>query len=105
MPMLKPIETCRPEIAELCRQFHVHHLHVFGSAARATDFDPERSDVDILVEYRSSYGSPNIDEYLALRDALEGLLGRKVDLVMADAVENPFIRAAIERSRLTLYAA
>jgi predicted nucleotidyltransferase len=38
-----------------------------------------------------------------LPEALTELLGRPVDLVMAGAVENPFVRAGIERSRQMLY--
>lgn len=49
--MLKLIEARRTEIADLCRRFHVRRLEVFGSAARGTDFDPARSDVDLLVTY------------------------------------------------------
>lgn len=37
-------------IAELCRRYHVQRLEVFGSAARGTDFVPESSDTDFLVE-------------------------------------------------------
>jgi uncharacterized protein len=47
--MLPFIEAQRSAIAELCRRFHVRRLDVFGSAARGTDFDPSRSDVDLLV--------------------------------------------------------
>jgi predicted nucleotidyltransferase len=103
--MLPLIETHRSEIAALCRRFHVRRLDVFGSAARGTDFDPARSDVDMLVAYEAVHASPTFAEFLALRDALSGLLGRPVDLVMADGVENPFVRADIERYRQPLYAA
>ena len=48
--MLPLIHARREEVAELCRRFHVRRLEVFGSAARG-DFDPERSDVDFLVEF------------------------------------------------------
>ena len=41
----------REELAELCRQYDVARLEVFGSAARGTDFDPETSDADFLVEF------------------------------------------------------
>ena len=102
--MLPLIEALRAEIADLCRRFRVHRLDVFGSAARGTDFDPARSDVDLLVSYEPGHAT-DIGDYLALRDALAGLLGRPVDLVMENAVENPFIRAGIERSRQKLYAA
>ena len=103
--MLDLIEAHRDQIAELCRRFGVQRLDVFGSAARVTDFDPERSDVDLLVFYRPDLPRPGLTEYFALRDALMELLGRPVDLVMAGAVENPFVRAGIERSRRMLYAA
>lgn len=101
--MLYLIETHRTDIAELCRRFHVSRLDVFGSAARGFDFDPDRSDVDLVVTYRSGH-HPGIAEYQDLRDALADLLGRPVDLVMEAAVENPFIRAGIERSRQAIYA-
>ena len=100
--MLPLIEAHRAEIAELCRRFHVRRLEVFGSAARGTDFDPARSDVDLLVSYLSDH-HPDIGAYLDLQDALADLLGRKVDLVMEGAVKNPYVRAGIERSRQPLY--
>jgi hypothetical protein len=52
--MLQLIETRRADIAELCRRFHVDRLDVFGSAARGADYDPTRSDVDLLVTYTSA---------------------------------------------------
>jgi predicted nucleotidyltransferase len=73
------------------------------SAARGSDFDPDRSDVDPVVTYRSGH-LPSIAAYQDFKDALADLLGRPVDLVMATAVENPFIRAAIEHSRQAIYA-
>ncbi len=79
-------------------------LDVFSSAARGSDFDAARSDVDLLVTYLPGY-APDIATYQDLRDALADLLERPVDLVMEGAVENPFIRAGIERSRQPIYAA
>jgi len=102
--MLPLIEAHRCEIAELCRRYQVQRLDVFGSAARGTDFDPARSDVDLLVRYLPER-EPDFGAYLELRDALADRLGRPVDLVMDTAVENPFIRAGIERSRQPVYAA
>ena len=102
--MLRLIEARRLDIAELCQRFHVHRLDVFGSAARVSDVDPSRSDIDLLVSYVPGY-HPGIAEYQDLRDALTVLLERPVDLVVDGAVENPFIRAGIERLRELLYAA
>ena len=103
--MDNPIKANQPEIAALCRRFHVRRLDLFGSAARGGDFDPERSDVDVLIEYQSGHAPPSLSEFLALREALAALFGRPVDLIMASAVRNPFVRAGIERSRETLYGA
>ncbi len=47
--MIALIEDNREAIAELCRQFGVRRLAVFGSAAKGT-FDPATSDVDFLVD-------------------------------------------------------
>ena len=52
--MLQLIEMRRRDIAELCGRFHVNRLAVFGSATRGADFDPVRSDVDLLVTYEPS---------------------------------------------------
>jgi uncharacterized protein len=102
--MLQLIEMRRGEIAELCGRFHVNSLDVFGSAARGSDFDPAKSDVDLLVTYLPGH-PPGMAAYQDLRDALEALLGRQVDLVMEAAIENPFIRAGIHRCRQAIYAA
>jgi predicted nucleotidyltransferase len=100
--MLPLIAQHRAEIAELCRRFHVERMDVFGSAARVTDFDPARSDIDLLVTFLPGQ-VPDIADYFALEDALAALLGRTVDLVSDTTVENPYVRAGIERSRQPLY--
>jgi predicted nucleotidyltransferase len=43
--------------------------------------------------------------YFDFKEKLEALLGRPVDLVMPGAVENPYLRAGIERSRESVFAA
>jgi hypothetical protein len=45
------------------------------------------------------------DAYFRLLSDLEALFERPVDLVMASAVKNPFVRETIERSRIPLHAA
>jgi predicted nucleotidyltransferase len=60
------------------------------------------SDLDFLVEFDSG---ASLEGYLGLRDDLEALFGRSVDLVMPTAIRNPYIRAAIERDRQLVYAA
>jgi len=98
------VETRRQELAALCRRFRVRRLDLFGSAAGA-DFAPERSDVDFLVELEPAAESSRFNGYFDLKEALESLFRRPVDLVMAGAVDNPYVKSSIERSRQTVYAA
>ncbi|MGC8475387.1 MAG: nucleotidyltransferase family protein [Acetobacteraceae bacterium] len=102
--MIPVLEQRRAEIAVRCRQFHVRRLDLFGSAAREVDFDPARSDVDLLVTYDPGR-RPSVFEHPNLRDALAALLGRPVDLVTEGTVRNPFVLAGIERSRQHFHGA
>jgi predicted nucleotidyltransferase len=100
--MLADIEEKRDALAALCRRYGVARLEVFGSAVRGLDFDPKRSDFDFLVEFESSELSP-LEQFFGFAAALEDLLGRPVDLVEPSAIRNPYLRAAINRSREVVY--
>jgi predicted nucleotidyltransferase len=102
--MIAPIERRRTEIGALCRRYNVRRLDLFGSAARETDFT-DASDVDLLVEFDDRRPAPSLHDFLEFRDALSRLIGRQVDLTMDGAVRNPYLRAAIDRSRLALHGA
>jgi predicted nucleotidyltransferase len=102
--MIPAVAARRPEIAALCERFHVRSLALFGSAARGTDFT-EASDLDLVVAYEPGYAPPALADFLALRDALAKLFGRRVDLTMESALRNPYLRAAVERSRQPLHGA
>ena len=93
------------EISELCRAHHVRKLTLFGSAVR-DDFDPERSDVDFLVEFEPSLEVISYAEnYFSLIRSLETLVSRRIDLITDKYVKNPYLRRAIEAERINLYAA
>ena len=92
------------EVAGLCRHYGVARLEVFGSAARGTDFDPQSSDADFLVEFKLDDGRAPLRQYFGFAEALRHTLGRPVDLVESGAAQNPFLRAAIDRSRELVYA-
>lgn len=94
----------REELAELCRCYGVARLEVFGSAAHGTDFDPQSSDADFLVEFDPDSGLAPFDQFFDLAEALRRTLERQVGLVEAGTVHNPYLRAAINRSRELVYA-
>ncbi|MBA3293193.1 MAG: nucleotidyltransferase domain-containing protein [Geodermatophilaceae bacterium] len=96
------VEKHRPEIVELCGQYGVRTLDVFGSAT-TDDFDEERSDVDLLVEFsRDVPGMSGLRQYFGFKEALEKLLGRSVDLVEGE-LENPYLRRSVEQTREPLF--
>lgn len=103
--MLELLEKRLPELERLCKLHGVQRLEVVGSAARELDFDPTRSDVDFLVEFEPGRLPRSLGEFFGFREALERTMGRAVDLVMLDAVQNPYVRASLEHSRRLLYAA
>ncbi|MCI0333009.1 MAG: nucleotidyltransferase domain-containing protein [Planctomycetes bacterium] len=94
----------RDEIAEICRQYRVRRLELFGSAV-GDGFDTQRSDVDFLVEFEPLADGEHADAYFGLLESLESLLSRPVDLVMTRAIRNPYFLQAIEPTRTILYAA
>lgn len=76
----------RPDLTALCRRLGVTRLELFGSAARGDDFDATRSDIDLLVTFTSAARN-DLAVFPELKQSLEALLGRRVDLVERGAVE------------------
>ena len=102
--MTEILEKQREAIVELCQRHGVARLEAFGSALR-DDFQPGESDVDLLVELGPIKGYARVDAYFGLLEDLRGLLGERVDLVMAGAVKNEYIGREIDRTKQMLYAA
>ena len=102
--MIDLIEKHRPQIEELCRRYRVKRLELFGSAASG-QFDPATSDVDFFYELDDQESTDYADRFFDLKDALERLLGRTVDLVSAKDARNPYFLQVANRHRRTLYAA
>jgi hypothetical protein len=95
----------RNEIAALCRQHHVRHLEVFGSAARSEDFQLDSSDADVIAEFEATPEISPLEQFFGFRNDLSRLLGRPVDLIEASAIRNPYLLATINRARTVVYAA
>jgi len=93
------------ELIELCRKFGVSRLEIFGSVM-TDEFDPERSDLDFLIDYPDDLDlGPWMRDFFLLEEALESLFGRSVDLVFLNGIRNPYFRRNIESTRTLLYAA
>ena len=70
------LQTLRSHRAEMSERFGARRIGLFGSAAR-DELKPD-SDVYILVEFDPR---PTWDVYCGLKDYLESVVGRRVDLV------------------------
>lgn len=90
------------QIAEFCRRWKIAELSLFGSVLR-DDFRPD-SDIDVLVEFGPE-ASWSAFDWVEMKEELERMLGRRVDLVSKRGLRNPFRRHAILRNREIIYAA
>jgi predicted nucleotidyltransferase len=96
------IENNRQAIAKLCSRHGVLRLEAFGSILRS-DFDTD-SDVDIVVEFEPT-AAGSFENFLSLKESLETLLERSVDLVELHAIRNRRLRHYIEKGRSPIYDA
>lgn len=94
----------RAGISSICLRYRIRRLDVFGSAARADDFDPGSSDADFLVEFAPD-APPDLVSFFGAKADLEQLLGRSVDLLERGAVRNTYVLASINRNCEAVYAA
>ena len=98
-----PVDVHRNDIVRLCARAHVRRLDAFGSVVRA-HFSGERSDVDFLVEFDPLPPTELAEAYFTLKESLETLLGRPVDLLTERSLRNPWLRMRIESERVPVYA-
>jgi len=86
----------------LCKSHNVKYLYAFGSS---TDdrFDPNRSDIDLLVEIDSSDPLDRGEKLLSLWDLFENFFNRKVDLLTESSIRNPYLTKSIESTKVLIY--
>lgn len=96
------LADCSDKLATLCAAYGVKRLELFGSASR-NDFDLEKSDLDFLLEFADPHPTGAFDRYFGLKEDLERLFQRPVDLVEVKAIKNPYFRQAIEQDKVLVY--
>lgn len=100
---MKLIELNLQHILDLCRKHKVKTLSVFGSIL--TDRFNDRSDVDLLVDFEpvDLDQFDYVGNYFDLKDSLEKLLKRKVDLVEYGNNLNPIFKALVDKEKQLIY--
>lgn len=103
--MIRLIEDNREALKDLCVQYQVRRLELFGSALTRENFEAEQSDLDFLVEFLPLREGEYAETYFGLLQAIENLFNRHVDLVMTGAIKNRYFLESISKNRKVLYAA
>jgi predicted nucleotidyltransferase len=106
--MTSIVEKNLPRIIDLCQKHKLKSLYLFGSAADKQGFS-EKSDIDFLYEYDLE-NYPDWDKgdfdivtnFFKLKDTLEDILERKVDLI-PNRLKNPYFIDSIEKSKKLIY--
>lgn len=102
--MIPEIEATQERLEQLCRQYGVERLEVFGSAI--SDHFTAGSDIDFVVEFLPEATGPGyFERFFGLMEELESLYGRDIDLVVRSAIRNIVFREAVDRTSQLLYAA
>lgn len=99
------VQEVKVGLHEACKRHGVSRLDLFGSAL-AERFDPESSDLDFVVSFSPRNPPRLFERYFSLKEDLESLFGREVDLVMeGTAARNPYFARSVKESRVPVYAA
>ncbi len=103
--MIPLVEDKKTEIAAVCQRYGVERLDLFGSAS-GEGFDPGRSDLDFVVTFERTNSLNLFDRYFCLKEDLESLFRREVDLVMEGALrKDQRFADGVAETRVALYAA
>jgi hypothetical protein len=92
------------DMIRFCQRWQVREFALFGSALRA-DFKPE-SDVDVLVSFKAT-ANWGLFDHVQMRNDLESIFKRKVDLVTRRALEqsqNQLLRERIMKTAKVIFA-
>jgi predicted nucleotidyltransferase len=95
------IDKYKQAVNDLCIQYNVKSLYVFGSVL--TKRFNAKSDIDLVVDIESDDPIVYADNYFNLKFALQDLFQRKIDLLENKAIKNPYIRKNIDQSKALIY--
>lgn len=98
---MKLIKQHINDVKNLCRNYHVAELFVFGSVTK-NSFTPQ-SDIDFLVKFSGVNPPDYFDNFMDFKSSLEKLLSRNVDLLEIQTLKNPILKRSIDRDKILLY--
>jgi predicted nucleotidyltransferase len=94
-----PIQIDGEKLAAFCRARGIRRLSLFGSVLR-DDFDPQRSDVDVLADFEPGALKGVGFRYFGYGEELAAILGRRVDFCSR---LNQHIEAEVRQEAIPIY--
>ena len=98
----KNINIPQQKLSDLARRYGLKELSLFGSIL-SDRFGPE-SDIDVLIEFLPN-ANASLFDIVDIKNELELLFDRSVDVVEKSGLRNPFRRRAIMANYEIIYAA
>lgn len=102
MQIKEEIANRSADFRAVCRDHSVKQLYAFGSAVTG-NFNPEKSDIDLLVEIDEPNPLDRGEKLLSLWDTFEDFFHRKVDLLTNTSLKNPYLIKSIEATKVLIY--
>lgn len=88
-------------IKTLCKEHKVKTLSAFGSVIR-NDFKSD-SDIDLIVDFNENDPFAYSDLYFQLKEKLEALLKRQIDLIEERGIRNRFFKKELDETKIVIY--
>ena len=88
-------------LKKLCLLYNVDKMYLFGSAL-SSNFT-NKSDIDFLVKFKKIELGVYFENYLSLKENLQSLFGRQVDLLEEQTLKNPILIKSINSSKELIY--
>jgi len=88
-------------IKKLCEKYKVRTFSAFGSVVR--DDYSEDSDIDFIVDFEETDPFKYTDLYFQLKENLENLLQRQIDLIEERGIKNQFFRKELDSTKILIY--
>lgn len=99
--MIDLVSSKRAEIEELCEEYGVQRLALFGSAAKGP-WRAESSDIDFLVDI-GDYNDRVGKRFMGFLADLDRLFDGNIDVVSEPAIKSDTFRSELQRTAVTLY--
>lgn len=102
--MIDLLSVNKDKLNKVCKRHAVSELFAFGSAVSGAFH--ENSDLDFAVLFNTSLGPlEHGDAFFGLKDDLENLFNRPIDLVSYRVIKNPIFKSELDKTKVSLYAA